>query len=358
MNFLFFDTECSKLNKLNQYLCSFGYVLCDENLNIIRKEDILINPLQYDDIIMQNIIAYSKDELERAPKFSYFYKKIKGLLSDKNNIVIGQTVFMDAKYINSSVKMYKLNPINYPFYDLSEVYRNIYSNKLVKSLEEEAKELNLDVSQGDKHTSLNDAYITYLCLKELTKIHNLTPFELLKKYKGLKGESKDNSVLLIDNLLNLSNNMGNNSQNRRRFNVFVRKIKRRENTSELLKAKKVYIYSDFVKKHYKEMFLIVQLIKNNNGFFTTNKEEANYLVVDDINVDKYKKAFKHKEIISLNNFLNLIKFDDSKVDNYYSFIVHFDILLSKEEKSRKNTIKSDEIKHLKKELKKIKEIEK
>lgn len=349
MKFLFFDTECAKINRLNSYLCSFGYVLCDDKFNILEKEDILINPTQYDDHIINDIIEYSKNDLASAPKFPFYYDKIKKLLSDKKTIVIGQTVYMDAKYINCSLKMYKLEPINYPFYDLSEIFRNMNGNMLVKSLEEEARMLGLDVSQGDRHTSLNDAYITYLCFKELCNNESLDGFSLLKKYKALKGESKDYGVLLIDNLINLSNNMGNNSQNRKRFNIFLHRIKKREEAKQDLLGKKIYIDSLYTKTHYKEMFLIVQLIKNHGGYFTFKKEEANYLVYLENNDIKHNK----KEIVNLNEFFKIIDFNQNKVENYYSFIVHFDILLSKEEKSLKNIIKSDGIKRLKKILKKI-----
>ena len=40
MNYLFFDIECCDGN----HICSFGYVICDEHFNILKKEDIIMNP--------------------------------------------------------------------------------------------------------------------------------------------------------------------------------------------------------------------------------------------------------------------------------------------------------------------------
>ena len=44
MNLVFFDIECASVNKTTAKICAFGYVVCDENFNIIKKEDILVNP--------------------------------------------------------------------------------------------------------------------------------------------------------------------------------------------------------------------------------------------------------------------------------------------------------------------------
>ena len=76
MNFLFFDCECSKCSKTTSKLCSFGYVLTDSNLNIIKKEDLLINPLEFDDLIMDGVIAYSKEELLKHKEFDSYYPYI------------------------------------------------------------------------------------------------------------------------------------------------------------------------------------------------------------------------------------------------------------------------------------------
>ena len=40
MKYLFFDIECCD----GTHMCSFGYALCDEKCNIIKSDDILINP--------------------------------------------------------------------------------------------------------------------------------------------------------------------------------------------------------------------------------------------------------------------------------------------------------------------------
>ena len=44
MKYLFFDIECSNCFNGVGKLCEFGYVLCDENLNVLKKDDIPMSP--------------------------------------------------------------------------------------------------------------------------------------------------------------------------------------------------------------------------------------------------------------------------------------------------------------------------
>lgn len=38
MDLVFFDIECASVYKTSAKICAFGYVVCDENFNIIKKE--------------------------------------------------------------------------------------------------------------------------------------------------------------------------------------------------------------------------------------------------------------------------------------------------------------------------------
>ena len=45
MEYLVIDTESCTGKDNDGSLCSIGYAVCDENLNIIKQEDVLFNPL-------------------------------------------------------------------------------------------------------------------------------------------------------------------------------------------------------------------------------------------------------------------------------------------------------------------------
>ena len=44
MKYLFFDIECSNCHGGIGKMCEFGYVLTDENFNIISQDDIPMSP--------------------------------------------------------------------------------------------------------------------------------------------------------------------------------------------------------------------------------------------------------------------------------------------------------------------------
>lgn len=353
MKYLFFDTECSNVSKKESNLCSFGYVLVDESLNIIESSDILIKPTKYDDSIMSQIVKYKKEDLEASLPFTNYYNLIKNLITDSDTICIGQSLAFDAKYLNNACKEYNLDSIDFSIFDLAEVYKNIYKLSNTISLDLESKNLNIDIIQGVKHSSYNDAYITYQCIFKLCKINNCNIVDLLNKYHGFKGVSYNFNVFTYEDLFNVSNNMGTGSSNRHRFNYFCKIVKRRENiNNSYLKNKKIYISSNYTKTHYKEMFYIVQTIKNNHALYISNKDIANYIVYESINELEYSDFKKKKE--SLESFLINIDFNQEKAINYYKFVVKYDLLLDSSEIKKNNYIKSSAIKTLKNNYKKFK----
>ena len=43
-SFVFFDCECANTFDGVGKICSLGYVICDDDLNIIESEDVVMNP--------------------------------------------------------------------------------------------------------------------------------------------------------------------------------------------------------------------------------------------------------------------------------------------------------------------------
>lgn len=80
--FLFFDCECANCFDGIGKICSLGYVLADDELNVIESEDIVMNPeTDFDWYLFSPKnkcrLAYSKDYFRSKPNFDFFYKRIK-----------------------------------------------------------------------------------------------------------------------------------------------------------------------------------------------------------------------------------------------------------------------------------------
>ncbi len=346
MNFLFFDIECAVCNHIEKRICSFGYVLTDSNLNIIKKEDILINPLVFDNKILDNVIDYKKADLSKEKEFPFYYEYIKSLLEDKNNIVIAQVAKNDASYLIDTLKRYKLDSINFVFYDFAEIYKNYINAKQYVSLENERIFLGISDKQGTLHTSLNDAYILYECFKALYLRTNLTKSALIKKYKGIKGFVKNNELYLFEDFRNLCNTMSDHSTNKEYFKQYLNNIKNIKPENNLFENKNINISKDYAKNHFKEMLYIAYLIRINNGLYSILNFSDIYVSTGE-NTDVIND-YPNIKIIELNDFLDEIKFNKNLVNNHFDRVLKNDMFINKNFRKEKKRIIEQEFKRLRK----------
>ena len=135
MKYLFFDIECANCFDKRGKIYSFGYIISDENFNIIEKEkDIIINPNveRWDWYVIKNILAYPKRDVESRAKFNKQYNKIKRLLEDEETIVCGFSVKDDVGYILDECERYKLEPIQFNFFDIQRLEAKLSKSKVKK----------------------------------------------------------------------------------------------------------------------------------------------------------------------------------------------------------------------------------
>ena len=134
MKYLFFDIECASRDKAGRnQMYSFGYLLTDENLNVLEKEkDLLINPAveQWDWHVVKNILAYPKFAVEKSPKFCKFYNKLQELLENPKTIVCGFSVKDDVGYLLDECERYKCEPFQFKFYDIQRLAANVSGTKV------------------------------------------------------------------------------------------------------------------------------------------------------------------------------------------------------------------------------------
>lgn len=73
MNYVFFDIECACVYKDVAKICVFGYCICDEKFNILKKEDILINPNGKFHLTAHGgdgiVLPYNYEDFKKYPDF-------------------------------------------------------------------------------------------------------------------------------------------------------------------------------------------------------------------------------------------------------------------------------------------------
>lgn len=163
MNLLFFDIECASVYKTSAKICAFGYVLCDEQFNIIEKEDILINPKGKFHLTDARgarglKLPYEYDKFKQCPTFTEIYPRIKALLEDRNNLVYGHATHNDVKYLELETNRFHLPPFNFSFSDSQLMYMTAtgdFSRQF--GLEYITESLNVEFTP---HRAADDAYAT------------------------------------------------------------------------------------------------------------------------------------------------------------------------------------------------------
>lgn len=167
-SFVFFDCECANTFEGVGKICSLGYVICDDDLNIIESEDVVMNPeCDFDWYLLSGKgeckLAYSKDYFRIKPNYESYYKDIKKLFTTGNRYIAGFAVSNDVGFVNDACERYELPYIQFRAFDLERYLERKYEKK--QKLVEWAEEFGVNVSKYQSHKSEDDAIMTMLCLK-------------------------------------------------------------------------------------------------------------------------------------------------------------------------------------------------
>lgn len=342
MNYLFFDIECSLVMQGDSSICSFGYCLCDEKLNVIEASDILMKPyLGYSNTILDTVISYSKETLDSQKEFPFYYKKIKSLLENKNNIVIGQSTHYDATYLKRECNHYNLDNFEFVYYDVAGIFMALNKNLYYTSLKEESLYLNTSFAQDELHSSLQDALLTREVFMNLSKKFNISYKEMLISSKTIGIMGEENYFFEDYNIL--SNNMSKGSTNKKLFIGYNKRIKANLISKPKLFGKHIIFNSAYEKTHFREMIYISYLIKQNGGRYSINPEQANYYVKGNLDDSKAQESRengikKNSVIVSIDDFFKIINYKEEDAISFYKYVLDNNILLTKNERNLKKRI--------------------
>lgn len=167
-SFVFFDCECANTFDGVGKICSLGYVITDDELNVIESEDVVMNPeCEFDWYLFSGKgdcqLAYSKDYFRVKPNWEAYYKDIKKLLTTGNRFIAGFAVSNDVGFVNSACERYNQDYIQFRAFDVEKLLNKAYGQK--KKLKEWAEFMGVNLAKFQSHKSVDDAMMTMLCLK-------------------------------------------------------------------------------------------------------------------------------------------------------------------------------------------------
>lgn len=190
MNYLFFDIECSD----GVHICSLGYLKTDSHFNRLSKKDILINPECKFHLgpkgNPQILLSYPQKMFYNQSNFVSHYNRIKRLLLDKNNFLIGFSITNDFNFINLACERYHLQQLQLKGLDVQQLHKLLTHQPTVASLEKVADYYNIKLINLHLHKSCDDAQLTMLILKKILNTFNLTMKDIMERYPSTIVSSK------------------------------------------------------------------------------------------------------------------------------------------------------------------------
>ena len=298
MKYLFFDIECSNCHGGIGKMCEFGYVLTDENFNIISQDDIPMSPGKGDwnrfDLTGRDgekdiELAYEYKFYLSQREFPHFYKRIKKLVCDPDTICFAYSMGNDIRHLHNSCTRYKLEPFNYTCYDVQMFVAKYLQKKGQMNLENAGRRL---VSPDclvklEKHLSRDDAKLEMMIFEAICALEQKTSREVLEEYDSTKVNSIDFYTKIRER--------GRRKRLKAAGHDLYNSLAVKE--EELDKPENVgrrYNISGELKAHMELLKSTIELIQSKGGILCNRISKSDFFIVlDDKNKEDILKSFKH-----------------------------------------------------------------
>ncbi len=338
MEYLFFDLEFADGK---DKICEFGYVITDENFEILERYNFIINPnISNDDwdlMVLNEILTKPKMVYETSYNFFDCYPDISDIFNEVD-MVFGHTTYSDVNGLNEELKRYGLEPINFKFYDIHEIYKSHYDSTKNTSLSEMVEKFNIYCS--DKfHDAEIDSVNTMNVLKHMCSDKLLTVEQIINASPNSVDETVDFNIKSTERrneqqekeFLKFINGDETNtilpsSINKRKFLQFIDNAKPNKPGSNMFNGLRFAASIDYEINHYNQMLNIVQMIINEGGTYTQDLLHVDVFIKIDsfddegniIQCSRYNyltRDLTNIMVISLEDFLNKFNLNTNQLDN-------------------------------------------
>lgn len=324
MRYLFFDIECCD----GQHICEFGYVITDEKFNVIEKNDLVINPEKPFNLAGPRMEArvklfYSEEEYRSGLTFLQYYKKIKQLIETKNQIVVGHSLLNDAGFLRKACERYKLEPINFDFYDSQKIYAEYFKSKSEVSLENAIITFNVE-QKGHLHKSDDDAETTMLFVKKMCDSLDCNLHELVELCPSSQGYSKGFYIGYTESSLPKILEYAKSSPDRISQSKKAKTFMQIASTEQYDKV--VSFATGILKYHFAEMLTLAKYLKGKKYTFTNKVSESNiFIKFDEFYEDgNLKECMRFKSAI-----MNIEEGKEMIINDFDSFVGSLGLTLDK-----------------------------
>ena len=308
MKYLFFDIECANCYQNCAKIFSLGYVVTDENFNILHPmEDVLINPRdRFDWYGAKKMMAYPREIFKDMPPVPDFYERFREMFEDEDTMVVGYAVTNDVHFLHDDCRRYGLAPFTYKFYDVQQLYARQPVNNTAKNLEDSLLSW-CNIEPQNLHRSDEDAYHTMLIMKAIAAYHGTDLPGLMEMFPDCGGSTKDGVIdyawkkpegeakkkkrrrskkkktegeaeTPAEAPVSSENSMERGSENAATFVRFLNSVQPKPTRKPpLLSGRTVTVSTNYQRTHFNEMLYLVQMIVSAGGRYTLATGEADTL---------------------------------------------------------------------------------
>lgn len=258
MRYVFFDIECADGGKGS--ICSFGYVICDEEFREIESDDIIINPDSRFYLVGRSKrpdlhLAYPESVFRKAPLFPHYYERIRSILEAEDQIVMGHSVQDDAAFLCKSCERYGLPPLKFKFADSQSLYADHIGQKGQVALDKACDAFGIP-KDHKIHKSEDDARATMRLVSEICKAKGKTLPDALHNCICY-GETADLKIFC-----------SYIHPNRTMFLHFLSNLQPKHKRPHALSGKRVSAATAVEQPSQKNIYHLVQMIADAGGTYT------------------------------------------------------------------------------------------
>ena len=312
MKYLFFDIECSNCFQGIGKMCEFGYVLCDENMLVMKSGDIPMSPGKGRDSRFHLKgrkhekdleLAYEYEYYYEQPEFPHFFNQIKKLMEDPDTICFAYSMDNDIPHLFNACTRYRLEPLDYVCYDVQKLVAAYLEKKGQMSLHNACKEIvgpNSTIKLHE-HLSRDDAEMERLIFEAICVLTKKKPNELLEESEF----AKTNSIEYINRIKERGKKKLELQASRTHYYSMVALP---EELDDPANKGRRYNVSDKLKKDKDKMSVVIELIKNKGGLFSGRINQTDiFIAVDEKNEQEILNGLRHPfegKIITYDEFIN------------------------------------------------------
>ena len=267
MKYLYFDIECANCLDGVGKICEFAYVQTDDKFNVLAEESIEINPRAPFDVkgfAMKGIeLEHPYSYYAMQPDFKAFYEKIRGILQQPNQCVVGHGTSSDAHFLIGECARYKMRPINFSFADTAKLAKLIYRREKGLNLRQLYADLCNVKEAKQKHIALDDAYMTMALAKYYAEDLKMTFHQVLSNYSLAFGEAYLGRVVESDaSPFGYKDSMHLATANKKIVDAYI-------NDELSYNSETTYVLpTEFEKENFKGLMVILQRLKEKGWLFS------------------------------------------------------------------------------------------